>query len=146
MEYDFSDKIAEQVRANEPDLDARLEAQAEALSELKCINPLIGKWIDEYDVEYLLSAFALDDHSFAENFPSMSHVTEHHRKRIIKEFKRHLGLCLHCSRKQSYDEEINQRIEQALQDNKALIIEQTGSTEALSETDLLRVLDPVISE
>src|SRR5437588_5393483 len=103
METDFSDIIVDQVRQAEPDLDARLEAQADALTERECINPTIGQWIDAYDLNYLSAAFALDDDDFAKNFPKMAHLTQPDRERIIKALAEHVEHCPRCCLKSSYD-------------------------------------------
>ena len=63
---DFDEFIVNLVRSDEPDLDHRLETQAEAVSALECTNSILGKWIDRYDVEYLLAAFNLNDDGTAE--------------------------------------------------------------------------------
>src|ERR1051326_5392537 len=106
---DFDNLIINLVRKAEPDLDARLDSQAEALNELECTNPVLGRWIDEYDVEYLLAAFDLDDDEFAANFPDMGHLNQHDRSQIIEAFNNHFDQCRHCFLKRSYDEEMNRR-------------------------------------
>jgi hypothetical protein len=124
MESDFSDIIIELLRQAEPDLDVRLEYQAEALGEEKCTNPLLGRWIDTNHVEYLLAAFSLNDSDFAEYFPQMASVTEHHRKRIIKTFEDHFKVCRHCSLKRGYDAELDGKILRLCRDNKDHLIHQ----------------------
>jgi len=122
MESDFTDLLDIFVRQAEPDLNARLEAQAESLTGLKCSEPVLGKWVDEHDVEYMLAAFALDDDDFVAIFPSMSNITEHDRNRIIEAFENHFEDCLHCSRKRSYDLEYNSRVERVFQQKRAELL------------------------
>lgn len=115
MEYDFSEIIAAEVRQAEPALDARLEAQAKELSDLECTYPVIGKWLDEYGLAYLLAAFALNDEDFAESFPKLAHISRDDRKKIMETFEDHVShRCLHCAKKDSYDTELNGRIERAI--------------------------------
>ena len=139
MESDFSDIIVGMLRQAEPDLDLRLEYQAEALDDAKCTNPLLGRWIDKNHVQYLLAAFALSDSDFAEYFPQMADVTEHHRKRIIKAFEDHFEQCQHCSLKRGYDAELDGRILRLCRDNKDHLIHQLKpeNKETVSEGDHL---------
>ena len=118
---DFDGLIIDLVRKAEPDLDARLESQAEALKELECTNPVLGRWIDEYDVDYLMSAFNLDDDEFASNFPGMAHLNQHDRSQIIEAFEKHFDQCPHCYLKRGYDMEMNARIERAYTLNSATV-------------------------
>jgi hypothetical protein len=113
MESRLMDRIVNLVRDAEPDLDARLESQADALRDLKCTNPILGQWIDTYDVQYLLAAFALNDADFADDFPKLAHLKEAEREIIIKAFEDHFDQCSHCHLKRGYDLESNSRIERA---------------------------------
>lgn len=124
MESDFSDIIVSMLRQAEPDLDTRLEYQAEALRDAKCTEPLLGRWIETNHVQYLLSAFALSDDDFAENFPKMAHVNEHQRKRIIKAFEDHFENCRRCSLKRGYDLELDSRIERVFRENRDELIHE----------------------
>ena len=139
MESDFSDIIVRMLRQAEPDLDSRFGYQAEALDEEKCTNPLLGRWIDKNHVQYLLAAFALSDSDFAEYFPQMADVTEHHRKRIIRAFEDHLKQCGHCSRKQGYDTELDGKILRLFRDNRDHLIHRLKpeNKETVSESDHL---------
>ncbi len=120
---DFDDLIIDLVRKAEPDLDARLENQAEALKELECTNPVLGRWIDEYDVEYLIAAFKLDDDEFSSNFPEMGHLNQHDRSQIIEAFETHFDQCPHCYLKRGYDLEMNARIERVYRLNNAEVMQ-----------------------
>ena len=125
---DFDHLIIELVRKAEPDIDSRLESQAEALKELECTNPVLGRWIDEYDVEYLIAAFNLDDDEFSSNFPGMGNLSQHDRSQIIEAFENHFDQCPHCFLKRGYDIEMNARIERAYRLNSAAVMEHLDST------------------
>ena len=99
MKNDLTDVIADFVFKAAPDLASRLEAQAEALDEAKCINPVIGRWVDENDVKYLLSTFTLNDKDFAERFPAMAHTSKAERQKVLATFEEHFEYCEHCSLK-----------------------------------------------
>jgi hypothetical protein len=124
---DFDKLIIDLVRKEEPDLDVRLENQAEALNDVECTNPTLGRWIDEYDVEYLLAAFSLDDDEFSSNFPTMGHLNQHDRSQIIEAFESHFDQCPHCYLKRGYDLEMNARIERAYTRNNAEVMEHLQS-------------------
>jgi hypothetical protein len=126
MEPEITDVIADLVRQANPELEARLEAQAEALREHQCVNPLIGKWVDTHDVKYLLSTFNLADEDFAERFPTMAHVKREERRRVAAAIERHFEQCVHCSLKRGYDLELDAQIKQACRQNSALLLELLG--------------------
>lgn len=139
MESDFSDIIVKLLREAEPELDGRLEYQAEALNEEECTNPLLGRWIDANHVEYLLAAFSLNDSDFEEYFPQMTGLTEHHRKRIVRAFQDHFELCRHCSLKRGYDAELDGKILRLCRENKDYLIHQLKpeNKETVTEGDHL---------
>jgi hypothetical protein len=126
---DFDDFIVDLVRKAEPDIDTRLESQAEALKELECTDPVLGRWIDEYDVEYLIAAFNLDDDEFSSTFPAMGTLNQHDRSQIIKALENHFDQCPHCFLKRGYDTEMNARIERAYRDNNAAVVQQLSQEE-----------------
>ena len=133
---DFDDFIVDLVRKTEPDIDARLESQAEALKELECTNPVLGRWIDEYDVEYLAAAFNLDDDEFSSQFPAMSNLNQHDRSQIIEAFESHFDQCPHCFLKRGYDTEMNARIERAYRLNNAAVVQHLSATPTSNEETL----------
>jgi len=126
---DFDDLIIDLVRKAEPDIDSRLESQAEALKELECTNPVLGRWIDEYDVDYLIAAFNLDDEEFSSTFPAMGNLNQHDRGQIIEAFENHFDQCPHCFLKRGYDMEMNARIERAYRMNNAAVMEHLESAQ-----------------
>jgi hypothetical protein len=131
---DFDKLIIDLVRKAEPDLDARLESQAEALDDLECTNPVLGRWIDEYDVEYLFAAFNLNDTEFAANFPDLAHLNQHDRSQIIEAFENHFDQCPHCHLKRGYDLEMNERIERAYNLNNATVAEHLHAAASAEES------------
>jgi hypothetical protein len=139
MRNDLTDIIANFVFKSAPDLASRLEAQAEALDEAKCSNPVIGRWVDENDVKYLLSAFSLNDKDFAERFSSMAHTSRAERQRIVATLEEHFEHCQHCSLKRGYDLELDSRIKQACQQNSDFLLQilKDDETEASKEDDHL---------
>ena len=123
MKDELTDVIADFVFKSAPDLASRLESQAEALDEAKCINPVIGRWVDENDVKYLLSTFALNDKDFAERFPTMAHMSSATRQQVIAALEDHFEHCQHCSLKRGYDLELDARIKRACQQNSAFLLQ-----------------------
>jgi hypothetical protein len=136
MKNDLADVIADFVFKSAPDLASRLEAQAEALAEAKCTNPVIGRWVDENDVKYLLSTFALSDKDFAERFPAMAHTSRAERQLVIAALEEHFEQCQHCSLKRGYDLELDERIKQACRQNSDVLLQILEEDEAeLSKED-----------
>lgn len=123
MKTNITNVIADLVLQSEPDLAARLEAQAEALREVECTNPVLGRWIDAHDVKYLLSTFALNDDDFAGRFPAMAHITGPERQRVAAALEAHCEQCPHCSLKRGYDLELDARIKQASQRNSTALLQ-----------------------
>jgi hypothetical protein len=131
VEPEITDVIADLVRQANPELDARLESQAEALREHKCTEPLIGKWVDANDVKYLLSTFDLPDEDFAERFPKMANIKLEDRRRVAAAIESHFEQCTHCSLKRGYDLELDAQIKRACRENNALLLELLGEEEAV---------------
>ena len=138
MKSEFIDLLTDFVRQAEPDLDRRLEVHTSELNKFPCTEPIIGKWVDAHDVDFLLAAFALDDEDFAADFPALGHLKQPHRKRIIDAFNDHFQRCVHCSRKQSYDSEFNSRVDHVLQKKRKELLqclEQEVTNEGADEED-----------
>lgn len=123
MGSEITSVITDLVFQTDPELEARLEAQAEALREIECLNPTLGRWVDENDVNYLLAAFALKDEDFAEEFPAMEHISEQERRNFIAALDSHFNQCSHCSLKRGYDLEMDARIEQVCQQNSDSLLQ-----------------------
>jgi len=146
MKNDPTDLIADFVFKSAPDLASRLESQAEALDEAKCTNPVLGRWIDENDVKYLFSVFALNDKDFAERFPTMPPMSRAERQRAVAALEEHFEHCQHCSLKRGYDLELDARIKQACEQNSDLLLQMLGEdeTESSKEDDHSSIeLEPV---
>ena len=123
MEPDIINIIASFVLQANPDLASRLEYQAEALREVECIYPSLGRWVDANHIKCLLSAFALGDEDFAERYPAQAHLTERERQRLIEALEAHFEQCPHCSLKRGYDFEMDVRIEQTCQQNTDFLLQ-----------------------
>lgn len=123
MKSEFVDLLAAFVRKEESDLTFRLETHAEELNNLPCTEPVIGKWVDAHDVEFMMAAFALDDDDFAAEFPGITNLSQPDRQRIIKAFEQHFQQCAHCGRKQNYDHEFNSRVDAVVQKNRTDLLE-----------------------
>lgn len=115
--------ITNLIRRAEPDVDFRLEAQAEALKENQCIDTIVGQWIDANGVDYLKSIFDLEDVDFAKRFPSMAHVGFDGRQQMKAEITSHLERCLHCALSYSYQLELDARILRACRENRSDILQ-----------------------
>jgi hypothetical protein len=135
MKNDLTDVIADFVFKSAPDLASRLEAQAEALAEAQCINPVVGRWVDENDVKYLLSTFALNDKDFAKRFPAMAHTSGAERQQVVATLEEHFEHCQHCSLKRGYDLELDARIKQACQRNSDFLLQVLGEDETESSKE-----------
>lgn len=137
MNNDLTDLIADFVFKSAPDLASRLESQAEALDEAKCTNPVLGRWIDENDVKYLFSVFALNDKDFAERFPTISPMSRAERQRVAAALEGHFEHCKHCSLKRGYDLELDAHIKQACEQNSDLLLQilAEDETEPSKEDD-----------
>lgn len=133
MESDITDMIADMVRQTAPELASRLEYQAEALRETECTDPMVGRWVDDNDVKYLLSAFALEDEDFAERFPALAHITGPERQQFIAAVEAHFDQCLHCARKRGFDLELDARIKKTCRQNSATLLQLLEEEMAVAE-------------
>jgi hypothetical protein len=111
MEDDITDVIANLILQADPELETRLESQEEALQTTLCLEPTIGRWIDNTDVNYLLAALELNQKDFSKAFPEFAHLLPRQRQRCIILIEQHFELCAHCSLKRAYDLELDARIE-----------------------------------
>lgn len=119
---DIGEIIADFVRKTYTDTDWRFEYQAEALLEKQCTNTVVGKVFELANVEYLLSAFDLDDEDFAEEFPAMS-LTSSERQLLLTTMKQHLESCSRCGLKQAYDLEFESRLKIACRQNSDALLQ-----------------------
>lgn len=139
MDPDFIN-IFELMQRKESDLTARLAAQEEALDDLTCTEPRLGKWFEENTTSYVLAAFNLSDEDFAETFPELKHISESQRQNIIQAFVEHIEHCPRCFRKRSFDLEFEGRLESALQENREVLLgklDQSGERETSDDEHVL---------
>lgn len=123
MKFSLSTVFATVVRREPQEVKDRLEAQADALKESKCIKPLVGQWIDANDVEYLKSVLDLGDDDFARRFPSVADVDHHRRQQMKAAIEAHLDHCPHCALKHGYELELDARIMRACRENRAELMQ-----------------------
>lgn len=148
MGSEISDIITDLVFLADVDLEARLEAQAEALRESGCVNPILGRWVDENEVNYLLATLALKDEDFTEEFPSMAHITWQERQGLIAALESHFEQCPHCSLKRGYDLEMDARIEQTCEQNNNTLLRilKEDEDDSTDESDHIIIeLTPALS-
>jgi len=134
MKSEITDVIAALVLQTDPELDFRLDDQAEALIETECVNPIVGRWIDENDVKYLLAAFVLPDKDFAERFPAMAHISADQRRRLLATIETHLDFCPHCSLKRGYDLEWDARIKKVCKENNRALLQLLKDEQEVDES------------
>lgn len=148
MKPDIIDMIADLVFRTAPDLASRLEYQEEALREAECTTPAVGRWINNNDVKYVLSAFALEDKDFAAKFPAMAKITGAQRQQFIATLETHFDECPHCSLKRGYDLELDARIKQVCQQNSDVLLqllEEEDESDSKEADHWLKKLKPALS-
>ena len=134
MSEDISDIITNLILQEDEELAFRLEVQDMALRETRCIDPRVGKWVDEYDLEYLFATLGLGDEDFGIHFPEMKHVTRREREQLASIIRGHVSQCPHCSLKQGYDLEWAGRIKRVCQEHRQFLLEKMQEEES-SESD-----------
>lgn len=141
MESDFINIVNELMREREPDLTIRLEWQEEALDELHCTNPTLGRWFEDNTVGYVLAAFNLSDKDFASAFPGLKQLSTAQRREIVQTFEKHIDDCPRCSRKRSYDLEFEARLEATLNDNRQDLLNALNGDERKKPAEEKQVID-----
>jgi hypothetical protein len=117
MKLTVNSALANLIRQADPEVEFRLEAQADALRESRCIDFRIGQWLVD-GVDYLMAVFDLDDCNFAKRFPSIAHYGEQKRHETKAELQHHLEYCQHCSLRYGYALELDARIMRVCRENK----------------------------
>ena len=140
------EKIAKLTLDTNPELKEVLDYRAEELQRVKCTNPVIGRWVDEFDVKYLLSSFALEDAEFAAHFPAMATITAPQRQKLLETFNTHFEYCQHCSLKRGYDLELGSQIKNTGRQHKETLIQMIEAEEADAEDDHLKTKLAIIPE
>lgn len=131
----FIETIAKLVVESDGGFEERLKRQDEAISELACTDPLVRKWIEAYDVEYLLASFSLLDEDFDQMFPSMAHIPSCVRGQILTAFEEHLVSCKRCSLKAAYDKELNALIDRVCLEDRDRLLQLFEDDEAVTEDE-----------
>jgi hypothetical protein len=117
MKLTVNSALANLIRQADPEVEFRLEAQADALRENRCIDYRLGQWLVD-DVDYLMAVLDLDDFNFAERFPSLAHYNEQKRVETKAELQHHLEYCQHCALRYGYALELDARIARVCRENK----------------------------
>lgn len=117
MKVTVNSALANLIRKADPEVELRLEAQANALRESRCIDYRIGKWLVD-DVDYLMAVLDLDDFNFAKRFPSIAHYGEQKRLQTKAEIQHHLEYCQQCALRYGYALELDARIMRVCRENK----------------------------
>lgn len=116
MKLTVNSALANLIR-QDPEVEFRLEAQANALRESRCIDYRMGQWLVD-DVDYLMAVLDLDDFNFAKRFPSIAHYGEQKRQQTKAEIKHHLEFCQQCALRYGYALELDARIMRVCRENK----------------------------
>lgn len=122
-EREIAAVIAEMLLLGSPELEDRLEAQAEELLEKECIVPAIGRLVDAYDIKLLFSALALKDEDFAIKFPGIAHAALLERHKLINTIEAHFERCTHCYLKRGYDLELDTGIKNICWENRDFLLQ-----------------------
>ena len=123
-EKDCVQLIAQLVRDADKQPGARdKDAQKDAVSETGCTVLVIGNWVDNFDIKYLLSILALNDKDFVENFPNAGAIPREDRQAVARTIESHIEGCRHCALKQGFDIEEDDQIKRICRENRALLIE-----------------------
>ena len=117
MKLTVNSALANLIRQADPEVEFRLEAQANTLRESRCIDYRIGQWLVD-DVDYLLAVLDLDDFNFANRFPSIAHYGEEKRQQTKAEIHHHLEFCQQCALRYGYALELDARIMRVCRENK----------------------------
>lgn len=88
--------------------------------DLRCSQPILGRWIDRCDVPFLLETLALSDHVFGQEFPGIL-LSQAERLAFAKTLDSHCRECASCHAKKGEDIAWQLRVEQAFADNKQVI-------------------------
>jgi hypothetical protein len=123
MEYDIRDTIADFVRKADPDFEKHKEQREQGLGRTSCIHPNLGRWMD-IGIEFLFSVLELEDRDFAIRLPILAHLSKTGRRGFLKLLKDHVHACRHCALKHKYELDLNERIEQAFQENSQFLLQQ----------------------
>jgi hypothetical protein len=88
--------------------------------DLTCSQPVLGQWIDDCDVPFLLETLALPDKIFAQEFPGIP-LSQRDREAFAKTLITHCTECARCNGKKAEDIEWKLRVDKAIAKNKQAI-------------------------
>jgi hypothetical protein len=93
--------------------------------DLKCSQPVLGRWIDGCDFPFLMDTLALADGVFSQEFPGIE-LTQNERKEFARSLEDHCQECARCHAKQAEDIAWKLQIETAFAENKRAIGKALG--------------------
>lgn len=118
--------LSKLIAETDDDTRYRFRAQQEALDELKCTQPPLGKWIESCDYSFLMDTLNLSDRIFAKEFPDMR-LPFAERKRFAEELSRHCeDDCARCHLKKMYDLQWESCVDKAIAENREEIGKAIG--------------------
>lgn len=112
--------MASLVVEHDGDTPHRLSAQEEALRNLKCDKPELGRWISRYDFPFLIETLTLDETIFSREFPGVGMSVED-RRALCNDLEMHCEDCERCHLKRGYDLEWQSRVNRMFSENKEVI-------------------------
>ena len=115
-ETDFIQLLARLISESD-DSDPPIERPGK---DLTCSQPILGQWIDDCDVPFLLETLVLPDEIFAQEFPGIL-LSKRDREAFAKTLTTHCAECARCNAKKAEDIEWKQRVDKALVENKQAI-------------------------
>lgn len=89
-------------------------------SNLQCSQPMLGKWINDCDVLFLMDTLALSDKVFESEFPGIR-LAQNERFAFASRLIAHCKECARCNAKQAEDIEWKLQVDNALDDNRELL-------------------------
>ncbi|MDQ3801651.1 MAG: hypothetical protein M3384_19685 [Acidobacteriota bacterium] len=126
MGFNITNAVAELLLDNDEGLPTRLRRQEENLKKKKCINTEIGKWLEDFELPFLIDIFNSPDEYFGRKFTEMKDFALEQRKALLKEIEEHAKICEHCRLKISYDLEWDREVEAAIFNHRRTLKKSLG--------------------
>jgi len=123
LEADFIQLLARLISESD-DGDPPIERTGK---DLTCSQPVLGQWIDDCDVPFLLETLALPDEVFAQEFPGIT-LSQNDREVFAKTLVMHFTECAHCNAKKAEDVAWKLAVDKAFVENKRTIGQFLSST------------------
>jgi hypothetical protein len=133
METDFTTTLTTFFEQMDPELQSSIGGQEEALRDLRCNNPLVGRWIDSIFTSYLIAVFSLKTLDFVEMFPQLKHIGTLQRQQIVATIDQHMNNCRRCATKHEFDLEFEARFKRACQKNSEFLLQLLTEDESEAE-------------